>query len=352
MNPQSAQRATIKDVARAAGVSVTTVSNVLNGHVDAMSSATLSRIRELMASLNYQPSAIARSLVSGRRAMVALLLQPLPCAISSELLAMAQSRLRSEGRELALLAPGNSAEPPVACEAVIVAGLAGMAQTQAIQSVLETAGAVVTVGGLGPESGYANVSLGVDQGMAALTGHLAAEGHAALGWLAVPEGNALGAPLKQAFDAAVQDQGLQAESRWCESASGRDRDSVRRWTRELMSLRLRPTAIIAEDDALAALLIRELQTSGLRVPGDLAVAGFGDQPWCEWLSPRLTSVSIPMADGLARALDLALGQPMGGAAESIPADLACALAVRDSSGPARRGPGSPRPADTTQSTLW
>jgi DNA-binding LacI/PurR family transcriptional regulator len=330
---------------------VTTVSNVLNDHVEAMSPTTLARVRDLMASLNYQPSAIARSLVSGRSAVVALLLQPLPSALTCDDVAALQNRLRSAGRELVLLPEGEGALGFASCEAAIVAGSLQSRRGAGIQSILQTAGKVVIVGAIPPSGGQFGVSLGVDLGVLAAVSHLAEQGHAGVGWLACAYGNTLGADMREAFAGALQRQGVETNARWCEPAAGRDRESVRRWARELMSLRFRPTAVIAEDDALAALLMREVQPAGLRVPGDLAVVGFGDQPWCNWLAPRLTSVSIPFAAGLHRAADLVIGHPAIEGDQGR-AELSCELVARDSSGPPRRGAQGARPADTSQAALW
>ena len=69
-----ARRATIKDVAQSAGVSVTTVSNVLNGRTQAMAKETLLRVQTAIRSLNYRPSRVARSLVTSHTATIGLIL--------------------------------------------------------------------------------------------------------------------------------------------------------------------------------------------------------------------------------------------------------------------------------------
>ena len=71
---RSSKRATIKDVAQTAGVSVTTVSNVLNDRTNAMSPETLQRIQDTMHALNYRPSRVARSLVTNNTATIGLII--------------------------------------------------------------------------------------------------------------------------------------------------------------------------------------------------------------------------------------------------------------------------------------
>jgi DNA-binding LacI/PurR family transcriptional regulator len=75
----ASKNATIKDVAREAGVSITTVSNVLNGRMGAMSAGTLARVNEVIGSLGYHPSSAARSLVTGRAAGIAIVLAGRGC---------------------------------------------------------------------------------------------------------------------------------------------------------------------------------------------------------------------------------------------------------------------------------
>src|SRR6266545_6015481 len=77
----SGERVTIKDVAREAGVSPSTVSNVLNGRTDAMTEETLRRIQAAIQSLKYRPSSVARGLVTRRTATIGLIISEIETPI-------------------------------------------------------------------------------------------------------------------------------------------------------------------------------------------------------------------------------------------------------------------------------
>lgn len=106
-------------------------------------------------------------------------------------------------------------------------------------------------------------------------------------------------------------------------------------TTELLALVMPPTAIIASDDIVAAVVMRTIQNAGLRVPSDISVVGMDDQPFCTYLNPALTTVRLPVIDAGQRAIDLLLDRigAEGKAGRHIL--LPCPLVVRESCG-ARR----------------
>ncbi|MCP4712500.1 MAG: LacI family transcriptional regulator, partial [Planctomycetes bacterium] len=99
---RSATRVTIKDVAQAAGVSVTTVSNALNGRIEAMAEETRLRIQETIRSLDYRPSSVARSLVTNRTAKIGVIIAEIETAVYLQTLNCIEPIARSAGYNILL----------------------------------------------------------------------------------------------------------------------------------------------------------------------------------------------------------------------------------------------------------
>jgi LacI family transcriptional regulator len=100
----------------------------------------------------------------------------------------------------------------------------------------------------------------------------------------------------------------------------------------MLKLQPRPTAIFAANDAMAIGALLALREDGLRVPEDIAVAGFDDIPIARYVSPALSSVHVPIAQLGERAMELLLGaisEPENGRAHHVV--LPTTLVIRKSS---------------------
>jgi LacI family transcriptional regulator len=96
------KRVTIKDVAQAAGVSATTVSNVLNARTETMSQETLLRVQETIRALNYHPNSVARSMVTRRTATVGLIVTEIETPLFLQALNFVEPIARSAGYNVLL----------------------------------------------------------------------------------------------------------------------------------------------------------------------------------------------------------------------------------------------------------
>ena len=103
-------------------------------------------------------------------------------------------------------------------------------------------------------------------------------------------------------------------------------------TLELLALSPRPTAIIAADDIVAATVMRTVQRAGLRVPQDMTIVGFDDQPFCTYLNPALTTIQLPVIEAGRRAIEMLFARLEGAQPAAQQVTLPCPLVVRESSG--------------------
>ncbi len=95
----------------------------------------------------------------------------------------------------------------------------------------------------------------------------------------------------------------------------------------------RPTAILASNDTVGAVVMRTIQQAGLRVPQDITVIGNDNQPFCIYLNPTLTTVELPIIEAGRQAIKLLLEKLSDQTKASEHRILPCPLIIRESSSP-------------------
>ena len=328
--------ATIKDVARVAGVSVATVSRALNGAGNVLPD-TRQRIVEVARELRYSPSGAARSLITRRTDTVGALLPDLHGEFFSELIRGIDQAARARGLHLLLSSShGDADEAAAALRAMNgrVDGLLVMSPHADADflayNLPPTLPAVLLNSGV---AGSGQQAFGVDNygGARAMTEHLASLGHRRIAFLGGPAAN---------FEARERERGyrdgLPAGAQPWLLAGDFSEGSGERAAEELLALppAQRPQAVFAANDIMAIGLLGRLQAAGLRVPDDLALAGFDDIPIARYISPALSTVRVPIAALGSQALD-ALADTLdreGRVSEARPTVMSVQLVVRRSCG--------------------
>jgi LacI family transcriptional regulator len=302
----------IKDVARAAKVSVATVSRALNGH-DNVTEAVRMRVVEVAAQLRYSPHHAARSLSSRRTHTIGVVLPDLHGEFFSELMRGIDLVVRENGLHLLVSSyHGHPAEQAAALRTMRgrVDGLLVMApHVDESDALAQSLGPLPTVllDTQSTPGGYS--SLGIDNygGAFAMLQHLIEAGHRRIAFIAGPENNfdaverlrgyreALAQGLPRARPIVVQGDFGEASGH----AAGR----------ELLAAKVRPDAVFAANDMMALGCLFAFSQAGVRVPQDIALAGFDDIPLAHLVVPALTTVRVNIADlgGRAARVLLALG---------------------------------------------
>ncbi len=359
--------ATIKDVAREAGVSITTVSNVLNARTGAMSAATLAKVREVMTALAYRPSGTARSLVTGRAASIAVI----TAGTDSSYLFPAISILERFANEASygitlligsdkesLARIGSSLQERQVAGAVILCASAEPSNED-LRFLLESQiPAVVLNGGHVIPDGV-HVAWDDAGGVGSAVAHLVELGHRRIAYLEDAAQPSSSETRRQGYLGAMADHGLRTRDEWVKACSlGASRDRWRKALTELVSAPPRPTAAIAASDAVAAVAMRELQRMGVRVPADFAMIGVGGTDFAPLLSPPLTTVRLPVEEAGRCAAEMLLEMIAGGQAGAGGQGggqrvmLPCPLVVRESCGAgAKTSPSTPE-QPILQRPLW
>ncbi|MFL6201334.1 MAG: LacI family DNA-binding transcriptional regulator [Thermoanaerobaculia bacterium] len=337
--PPSSAAATIKEVAREAHVSVATVSRVLN-EKGPVRDETRQRILEAAARLGYSPNAAARSLSTRKTGTIGVLLPDLYGEFFSEVIRGLDLAARRSGYHL-LVSSSHSDRSEV--EAVLralrgrVDGLIVMspeADARTLQANLPASLPIVLLNARAEKSAFDSIHIDNYGGAAAMVRHLAGAGHRRIAHVKGPlENNDALERLAGYRDALKSKFGDGMEP--VELEGDFSEESGDRAGREILGMSPRPDAVFAANDGMAIGLLHAFQKAGVKVPEEIAVAGFDDIPIARFLTPPLTTVGVAIADLGARAIQRLLQvMERGDALESQHEVLPTTLVVRGSCGAA------------------
>ena len=320
---------TIKDVARIAGVSVATVSRTLNGHANVIA-RTREHVLGVVAQLRFVPSSAARSMITRRTHTVGALLPDLHGEYFSELIRGIDLAARARGLHLLVSSShGDAAEAAAALRAMNgrVDGLLVMSPHVSADflwgNVADDLPAVLMNTHI---AGGRHSSFAVDNhgGAYAMVRHLVERGHRDIAFVAGPESNFEAQERLRGYRCAiaallpgVPEQVLQGDF---------TQESGFRAGSQVVALTRRPGALFASNDMMAIGCLAALNGGGLRVPNDIALAGFDDVPVSRYVLPPLTTVRARITElgGLAlERLASEIEEPVRGAPlhQTLRADL-------------------------------
>jgi LacI family transcriptional regulator len=341
---RTAKRVTIKDVALAAGVSVTTVSNALNDRTEAMTETTLHRIQETINVLGYRPNTVARSLVTRQTATIGVIVAEIDTPLFLQALNVIEPIARSANHNILLCTTafnladerqviGLLLEKQV--DGIIFLSTSVYLDQNNLASLPPDAPPIVLINRTMPyEPRFDQISFDNTNAIITAMTHLVSLGHRRIAHLSGPKGRSSSEERLQGYRLGLQQHGLE----YCENyirLADYEQPQVT-WeqaTRELLQLSPRPTAIIGANDIVAATAMRTAQQAGLRVPQDISIIGVDNQPFCTYLNPALTTVQLPILESGKRAVEMLLARIAGIRTTTEHVILPCPLAVRESTGP-------------------
>lgn len=329
-------RVTIKDVSREAGVSIKTVSRVLNNE-KYVGAKTRAHVAEVVARLNFRPNVAARSLAGRRSYQIALICDnPSPYYVY-EMQSGIRDRCEAAGVRMIAQPYDRGSdrlldEIESLVEATQIDGLILTPPVTDHPAVLELlARRGVRFVRVSPGSQFdVSPSTFIDNRAAAatMTRHLLALGHKRIGFIAGDPGFATSGQRTDGYRDALLDAGLAIDDALIRSGNY-DFASGAREAEILLALPTPPTAIFAASDDMAAGVLTVAHRLGLRVPGDLSVAGFDDTALARYVWPPLTTIRQPTRDMAHAAADLLLGSSEGPPERR---EIAHELVVRESTG--------------------
>jgi LacI family transcriptional regulator len=331
-------RPTSKDVAQEAGVSQSTVSLVLGGKWSGrVSPATARSVRDAAERLGYRPNQAARNLRLGTTRTVLLMVPTLTAPFFGPVYTGAARVAAAHGFGVVVSTwPDDAqgpADSPFGSEEAIDGVLASSMAVDALARFGETP-AVMLDSGPDPRTAGAvpTIDFGVADGMRAIARHLAGLGHRRFGHVAAAVDQWTFRARAAALASVVDDLPSGVLLR---ETCAIDVASAKEAALRLLSADDPPTALVCDDDLIAAGAYKAARACGLDVPSELSVSGFDDVLLATALEPELTTVRLPAeelgAQGMAALLDLLAGRRP--AARVLPGDLV----VRASTAPPRAG---------------
>jgi LacI family transcriptional regulator len=308
--------ATIRDVARAADVSVATVSRTLNG-LETVAGATRDRVMRAAGELDYIPHSGARSLSSKRTDTIGVLLPDLHGEFFSELIRGIDLAARS--RRLHLLLSTSHGDPQEAAAALrsmrsrvdaVIVMFPGVADGRFVAKA--EADVPLVLLGSSRLAGHSRFEIDNFHGAVAITRHLLDSGRGRIAFVAGPEDNLEARERLRGYRSVIAAAGLPervVHGDFTEHA-GREAGSA-------LVAKAAPDAIFCANDMMAVGCLEALRKAGVAVPDAVALAGFDDIPIARYVSPPLTTAAVPIAEIGRQAVQCCIDRIAGAPSRSF-----------------------------------
>jgi LacI family transcriptional regulator len=315
---RSSGRVTMADVAHEVGVSMMTVSRVINEKGD-VSPATRQRVLDAIDRLGYRPSSIARSLATRRTGTLGLVVPDVANPFFAEVARGVEQVAYAEGYNVFLCNTDEDPERELdvlgSLEEKRVDGIvlcSSRLDHDDLQMVMESHPAVALVNRSVEVTDHEAAAVLVDDelGGRLSTLHLLDRGHRAIGFLSGPQGSHSGQRRLAGYAAVLSESGMPRDADWVERGAP-VAESGRTAALKLLARHPELTALICYNDLVAVGALGACRELNKRVPEDVAVVGFDDIPLAALVTPPLTTCRIPRHELGVKAVEALLSQIRG-----------------------------------------
>ncbi len=306
-------RVSIKDIAKAAGVSHSTVSRALSDS-PLVSDETKARIQRLAKEMGYSPDSLARSLVTRQTHTVGVVVTTIVDPFIAQVVQGIEATAQDHGYTVILCSSG--AEPDREISAV------EMLRSKRVDGVIVTSSRIgalyldhlerigvpiVLINNHNEDSGRYTFTVTVDNrhGGHLATEHLANLGHRRIAYVTAPADHSSDLDRLTGYQQALSEAGLEPDPALIIPGNGRA-DGGERALESLRALEALPDAVFCYNDMTAIGLMTAARRAGLSVPRDLAVVGFDDIPFATHCHPPLTTIAQPKIEMGQLAMKMAL----------------------------------------------
>jgi len=341
----SRKRPTLKDVADAVGVHISTVSRALNPKTRHHITAEISdKILKASARLNYRQNAAAYTLRTNRTRIVGLIIPDITNPVFPPIIRGVEDALAAHGY-MAIVVNTDGALPREASAIDMlcgrgVDGVIAASVERDDPALLRVAGEgtpVVTVNRRMDDPAIASIVNDEDGGIRAVLDHLVALGHRRIANIAGPQKLSTGKARLDAFLRHRDALGLPADAGLIVMSDAFNEGEGERCTEALLAGNTDFTALVCSNDRLAVGAIAALRRHGRAVPADISVTGFNDMPLVDRLEPALTTIRVQQYTAGRMAAEALLARVEQSGAGDPPQHevLPVELVVRASTAPAR-----------------
>jgi DNA-binding LacI/PurR family transcriptional regulator len=335
----------MQDIAKAAGVSQSTVSRVLNDTPTSVPIAadTRQRVQEVAKRLGYRPNPLARGLRGARTMLLGVIVREITDPFFSMAIEALSTEALTRGYNVVLGSAHSKADEAIAlkavletrhCDAIVLLG--DMRDEPKFLEDLRASQTPIIALWHGTElEGVPTVNIDNRAGMVAAIDHLIDLGHRRIAFIG---GRPLGdiRERRTAFYEHLEESGIAVDEEYVQNVIN-DPAGGDAALRTLVALDSPPTAVVCSTDHLATGVLHAAADLGLAVPRDLSVVGFDDIPMASFTVPSLTTVHMPVDEMTALAARLAMDEPEDGASGGVESFVVTpSLVVRESTGEAPR----------------
>lgn len=334
----------LEEVARAAGVSTSTVSRTIS-RPEMVSDGTRARVQRAISELGYRPSRVARRLrvEHGRSSLIGLVLPDIQNPFFADLARGVEDVAGERGYAVFL---GNSDEDPAkearyldvmraeSVDGVILPPTSGSGAP--VRRLVEEGIPVTCVDRRLRDTVVDTVVMDNQRGARSAAEHLIALGHRRIGFIEGLPGLSTSAERREGYRAALAGAGIEPDPALVRGGDSRQ-GSGRHLAGDLLAIPDPPTALVVGNNLMTLGALEAIRALGRVIPADVAVIGYDDMPWALAVDPPLTVVRQPAYDLGRRAMEVLLqrlGDPARGPELVV---LQPELVVRGSCGAERRG---------------
>ncbi len=289
------------DVAAAAGVSITTVSHVLN-NTRPVSEELRRRVLAAVEESGYTTNGVARALATRNTMLIGVVMSFLSNPFFAPLVSAIEKTARRQGYTLLLTDNHeNAADETTQVKIMLDRGVDGVilapasAQAEVVLDLLSRRGAPTVLVDRFVDHRFDEVCVENVESTAGLVDHLTGLGHTRIGFVSGRSGLSTTTERLAGYRAGLERAGLRYDRALVRSGSSRTAPAGEA-VRALMSAADPPTAIVSANNAMTVGVLRGLRDLGRRVPDDVAVVAFDDFAWADLMNPSLTTVAQPIAD--------------------------------------------------------
>ncbi|ENH96837.1 LacI family transcriptional regulator [Gracilibacillus halophilus YIM-C55.5] len=325
--------ANIQEVAKKAGVSVATVSRVMNGNTS-VTSATRLKVEHAIEELKYEPSVLGRNLRNSESRLLLVLIPTISNPFYTEIINGIEETAIQNGYNILLCETDSSVQREnIYLNMVknkVVDGVITMDPAINVNKLNDLARQYPVIQCSEYEEGGVIPYVSINNELAAYHAmkHLIKIGHERIALINSDEKFLYARQRRQGYNRALKEYQLPIDEDLIYHTDQLDFDYGIQAMRHLLQLEKKPTAVFAVSDTLAIGALKELNESGFQVPEDIAVVGFDKISFTNMTNPTLTTISQPMYKMGSTAAMMLINNIMGKKVESILLDHE--LVIRDS----------------------
>jgi LacI family transcriptional regulator, repressor for deo operon, udp, cdd, tsx, nupC, and nupG len=291
--------ANIQQVAKQAGVSVATVSRVLNGQ-NTVSVKTRMKVEEAIKKLNYEPSLLGRNLRTSESRLLLILIPTISNPFYLEIIKGIEQVAISQNYNILLCETDSNPEKEnIYFDLVrkkMADGIITMDPAVNVETLKKLAEnyAVIQCSEYEECTGIPYVTIDNEEASYRAVKHLIQIGHHKIALMNADEKYLFARQRKMGYKRALEENGITLRKEYIISASNIGFENGQYAMKKILNLQDRPTAVFAVSDLLAIGALKEINAAGLHVPNDIAVVGFDKIDFSNMTNPTLTTIAQPM----------------------------------------------------------